>query len=148
METWAFIPASYDANYPHLVTGGSENNYRISLSPGTSENRFLWRLEINGAISSVYYEPTTFPADQWVHLAGTYDGSQMIFYIDGVSVGTTTVSGTIDSATDLEIGAWDVLEQTMYTGALDEVKVWDVARSNQEVCEDGGGTWSGTSCTY
>lgn len=76
---------------------------------------------------------------EWVHLAGTYDGSTMQFYIDGSLVGERTgvdytafnrlVAG---SAYDNRAGA----PVNFFAGEIDELRLWDYVRTADEI--DGG----------
>jgi len=149
LEAWIYVSAYPWANpVPHIVTGGAENNYRLSLSSGGTAGRILWRLEIGGVIESAWYSPTAFPANQWVHLAGTYDGSAMRLFVNAVEVANHGATGAADAASDLEIGGWDNIGNAFMDGVIDEVQVWNHARFASEICVDGGGNWAGSACSY
>ena len=151
MEAWIHVtPYPWLNHYPRILGGGSENNYRLSLSAGgnNDQGRILWRLEIDGQIQSVWYAPTTFPALAWVHLAGTYDGATMRLYVNGELVGATEAPSVINAAGDMQIGTWDHIDTTYFDGNIDEVRIWNVARSAEEICADGGGTPGADGCVY
>lgn len=65
-------------------------------------------------------------AGQWTHVAGVYDGQNVILYLDGVEVRRTPASGTPQvSDRPIAIGnhpAWDG-----FRGAIDEVRFYDRA---------------------
>ena len=72
----------------------------------------------------------TLAASKWYHLAGTYDGETLKAYRDGVLLGTNeSPSGNPDaSAESLKIGAFD--------GLVDEVRVWNVARTGDKLRQE------------
>jgi hypothetical protein len=69
----------------------------------------------------------------WYHIAATYDGSQMKFYIDGTLRGTTPVNGTIpNSGKDIWIGGNEVWGE-YFAGLIDELYIFDRALSEEEI---------------
>ncbi len=76
--------------------------------------------------------PDSIAAGQWTHVAGTYDGSNMIIYTDGSPVEEIAQDGPISYGTsqDLDIGT-----RSPYTsaeavnGLIDEARISTVARS-------------------
>jgi len=60
------------------------------------------------------------------HIAGTYDGSTMRLYLDGVEVGSLDVSGTVGTGTNAELSA-------SLHGLLDEVEIYNRALSLSEI---------------
>jgi hypothetical protein len=73
----------------------------------------------------------------WHHVAGTYDGSVMRVYLDGVEVGNLPITGTVATGNDeVYIGyphpegepSHEVLD-----GLLDEVKIYDHALDATEI---------------
>ena len=45
-------------------------------------------------------EGTTLPTNTWSHLAGTYDGTTLRLYVNGVQVASAAYSGTIGTSAD------------------------------------------------
>ena len=77
---------------------------------------------------------TDWTTNHWYHLTGTYDGSQMRLFVDGVEDKNSPrpQTGSIDSApSDCGIGSCD--GQHLFYGIVDEVRVYDRAVSADEV---------------
>jgi hypothetical protein len=83
----------------------------------------------------------------WRHLAGTYDGTNVALYVDGVrraSVAATNALGVANRP--LWIGH-SPHKNAFFLGQIDEVRLWNVARTEAEIaanmgrsiqaCEDG-----------
>jgi hypothetical protein len=84
-------------------------------------------------VLQVAYE---FDTGKWYHLAGTYDGSAITVFVNGVTILSQKVSGSlyIDES-DLFIGRGDPefsFGEYLH-GALDEIRIWNVARSQKEI---------------
>lgn len=75
----------------------------------------------------------TFPRRKLFHFAFTYDGTTLRGYLDGVEVGTNTISGTLSVNTNpYRIGAWtDTTFLT--TGMAPEVRVYGRTLSAGEI---------------
>jgi proline-specific peptidase len=77
-----------------------------------------------------------FQIGKWHHLATTYDGHTITAYVNGVKIGSENASGemAIDKA-DLFIGKGDpeFSSGEYFHGVLDEIRLWNVARSEQEI---------------
>lgn len=77
-------------------------------------------------------------ADTWYHIAGTYDGSTMILYLDGVAIGNTAASGGINVIVD-PVCVGNIVDAAggghneYWSGAIDEVRIWNRALSEDEV---------------
>jgi hypothetical protein len=84
------------------------------------------------------------PIQTWTYIAVVNDGATATLYVNGF-VNTTAPGGDMGPLTsDLYIGE---REQGLFAllGDLDEIKWWTVARTQQQICADGGGTW-GNGC--
>jgi hypothetical protein len=108
-------------------SGAAENNAGQYGLRDDSQNQLA--LNINGIhtnTGSLAPVPTT---GEWHLIHGTFDGSTVVQYQDGVAVATGSTSGPINTGTgDLQIARRP--DGTGYlTGMLDEVRIQGVARS-------------------
>jgi hypothetical protein len=75
---------------------------------------------------------------QWHHAAGTYDGSVVRLYVDGVQIGTGTSAPTpiaygLWTTNDLIIGSYGGCTGLDFPGTVDEPKIWNRALSASEI---------------
>jgi hypothetical protein len=65
----------------------------------------------------------------WHHVAVTYDGTNMVTYVDGSQDATTTTSGgPLAAASQLDLGVMSGVYGYQYYGTLDEVRISSVVR--------------------
>jgi hypothetical protein len=74
----------------------------------------------------------------WHHVAGSYDGSKVRLFLDGVEVGSgTATSAGIDysttDSTDAYIGSYPGCTNHDFTGIVDDVRIWRTALTAEEV---------------
>ena len=88
---------------------------------------------------------------QWTHLAGTYENGVLSVYVNGTLDGTALVDPpdpvpSVREARTLLGGLHTGQNVTdLLDGYVDEVKIWSVARTPQEICEDAGGFYDPAS---
>ncbi|RYY08747.1 MAG: hypothetical protein EOO36_23355, partial [Cytophagaceae bacterium] len=71
----------------------------------------------------------------WHHVAASYDGSTRILYLDGAEVGRDAPSlHAVPTADNLRLGLTGNSEY--FSGSLDEVRVWSLARTPAQVQAD------------
>jgi hypothetical protein len=93
------------------------------------------------------------PVDEWVHIAGTYDGSELTAYLNGQVEGTLTPGPNelySDANDGLGIGGrWDDDDDDeRFIGEIDDVRVYDYGLSQAEVAwiaTEGSGVFLMTS---
>ncbi|MEI7594689.1 MAG: LamG-like jellyroll fold domain-containing protein [Bacteroidota bacterium] len=77
----------------------------------------------------------------WIHLVTTYNGNgQMINYINGVNMGEITIfpTGNITSNTNpfiIGLAPWDLVSYE-FVGDIDEVRVWNIEKSAQQIKDE------------
>jgi PKD repeat protein len=75
------------------------------------------------------------PLNVWTHLAVTYDGTMMRFYVNGSQVDTKAASGTIQTNSNpLRIGGNTYGQY--FAGLIDEVRIYNRALSQGEIASD------------
>ncbi len=81
--------------------------------------------------------PVVLCVDTAYHVAGTYDGDSMKFYVNGVQVSSVAWSGNlVQNNYNGAIGnrAGNLNEQ--FLGFIDEVRIWNVARTQTEIANN------------
>ena len=76
---------------------------------------------------------------QWYHLAGTYDGNTIRTYINGVeraSGDDAAAPGIAASACSVRIGASGGFPSRYFNGRIDDVRIWNVARTAAQIQAD------------
>lgn len=75
----------------------------------------------------------------WNHIAGTYDGSRVICYLNGLPTDTVAATGDIDwdpLPKDFRIGSYhddNELDTNYFNGMIDEVRIWKTALTHAEI---------------
>ena len=87
--------------------------------------------------------------NQWYHIVGTYDGSNVILYVNGVQVASSAVTGAL-TTNAYPVIAGSTGNSKYFNGLLDEAHVFPVALSAGQVNtlyanELAGKNWDGTN---
>ncbi|MBC3759099.1 VCBS repeat-containing protein, partial [Hyunsoonleella sp. SJ7] len=134
VEAW--ISTTQSSPYARIITkpvnGGQ--NYSLLLNNGKPHIRYD-----EAAGTGKHVEGTVSINDgQWHHLAGVYYSitNTLELFVDGISVGTTITSGTpVTGNEGLFIGRFSSLYDGYFNGKIDEVRVWNVNRSDSQINE-------------
>ncbi len=121
IEAW-IMPVSV-SGHQHIA---GKNNYEISIEPSGSGFAALFEFSSRGAWRSV--ASGQLALNQWHHIAGTYDGSNMRLFVNGARVASIQTSGSIDqTANPFRIGSADG-SGDFFPGQIDEARVSNVVR--------------------
>ena len=131
VEMWLYLEAWSTA-------GGTGATKELSYKVGPRDNKkVLVRLTTDKQAwgAAVVHGKTEMPLKKWMHVAGTYDGKsgEGKIYINGVIDGEGKIGGNIVPNNDvlwLGRGAGPFLQ-----GQMDEVRISNIARSEQEIQE-------------
>jgi len=104
---YATLPASFVGNPMGATNGGGWNSGFGFLNNGTSGNlRFFienWD-NVPSGTGGFVDNTTTLTTNTWFHLVGTWDGSTVSYYINGVPQGTASYSGSLTTSDIVAIG--------------------------------------------
>ncbi|NQV18431.1 MAG: T9SS type A sorting domain-containing protein [Armatimonadetes bacterium] len=116
-----------------------------------SDNGFILRIENSNLISTPQFQFGTasgwqcvsapsgsIPLNTWTHIAGTFDGSSIKIFINGIEVSSTPFIGSMQASTvDLRIGGhYYTYNNRQWNGVIDEVRLWNIARTETEIFEN------------
>jgi len=124
-------PTVVTDSYRNLVYKPEDIYFLEGFTPVPNTPRFY------GTFSSANLNATTrLQANQWTHVAGTYDGATMRLYINGVQVASRSQTGPVLTSTyDLGIGG-NSLNGQFFPGMIDEVRIYSRALSAAEIQSD------------
>ena len=109
---------------------GDDFQYLLSISSGDA------LFAIFDGSTQIAQGTTTLSVGQWHHLAGSYDGSNLRVYLDGVLEDTTANSGNMSSTiASVRIGAGSGGSGTEepFDGDIGHCAIWDVGLSTNEI---------------
>jgi len=75
----------------------------------------------------------TSAASNWIHCAGTFDGTTMTVYINGAASGTATPASYESSAEDLNIGYNARFANFAFEGIIGEIMIYNRALTTSEI---------------
>ena len=132
-EAWVY-PIATQSNWSTVLHRETDAFYLHVSSPAGP------MLPAGGAIcdgtETYVAAPTPVPLYAWTHLTVTYDGTTMRFYVNGIQSATKAVTGAIQTNSNpLRIGG-NVPYGQYFKGRIDEVRVYNYARSASEVQAD------------
>lgn len=128
---------SRDARIITKSTGTAEQDHYWMLSSisSGSATRARFRLKTGGTTGTLIADSGDLVADQWIHLAAVYDGAYMILYRNGVEVGRTAKTGSIDQGSaPVWIGDSPPSSGTRpFSGSIDDVRIYAEALTRDQV---------------
>lgn len=118
------------------------------ISRGTlngNDRIWLWNYDGNFDLLGIEYT-----VGEWTHIAMVHNNGTMLAYKNGILVGSTPSGATMQPST----GAYPVLHlggvinnvnaSWTFTGHIDEVRLWNLARSQAEILQDMSQPLTGT----
>ncbi|MDC3133894.1 hypothetical protein OA958_03555, partial [Bacteroidota bacterium] len=118
-------PSSVNGGY--IVSRGHNTHWiefhsSGALISGTSSSSF----------GTTYYYNTVLSVDNWYHVAISFDGSNFTQYVDGIQ--TFSIPGnSVAPSNNMLLGKDPNHPQYIFSGLIDEVCLWDIVLSPQEI---------------
>jgi hypothetical protein len=136
LESWVKFDI-VTTNHPTFISKDPINTaYLLWKSDDGGNVGWAFRLFLAGVQRSLYSNVVPV-AGRWYHVAGTYDGSAMRLYVDGILLASQSETGTIGTTTGpLHFGAHGPSSPPnsgFIDGLLDENRIWNVARTQAQI---------------
>jgi large repetitive protein len=124
-------------------TDGGNGDAIMSRYGGGGFNWLLWRnttghwaVQIRNNSGTAYNvaAAASVTLNTTYHLAFTFDGSNVVLYVNGSNVGSTAVTGTVQTGTEqLSVGWYSSSAATTPGGKVDEAAVYSTALSSSRI---------------
>jgi len=129
LEAWVKRTGDGFGNYPGIIsrTGSSYNRYQLRYKPANDVSQFFLG---DSSSYTIVSSNADLPIDVWTHLVGTWDGNDMILFVNGekqTDTGSFTGSPSLSYQT-LELGRYTDINY--YSGGIDEVRISNLNRSS------------------
>ena len=113
-----------------LFREGNGSNPNVGLQIGTKGTQVgFW--VYGGASMELLSQALT--ADVWYHVAYTFDGSTHRVFVNAAAVGTSTEASPTGAPTVVRFGSYGSMTAQLYSGRLDDVRVYDRVLSAAEL---------------
>lgn len=132
LEAWVYRAATtddYDVIAMHSLTNNWDDGYGMYYLGG---NAVFYVNHWNN-----FKAQAPLPLNQWTHLVGTYDGSALRIYVNGVEASSTPLSAPISypsSVATFRIGV-GAGNNYFWAGRLDEVAVYGAALTSTQIAD-------------
>jgi len=112
----------------------------ISKHSGAADANYLFRPTLFGITTTAGFffctNPITLPINEWYHIAATYDGSLIKYYVNGCKVNELPATGDlVQNNLITAIGARpaNTVPVEHFRGNIDEVRIWNIVRTEVEI---------------
>jgi chitodextrinase len=130
LEAWVY-PTNVSAAWRDVIMKGSDEYY-LEASSSQGPPATGGKPNIGGSLIG----SAALPANTWSHLAGTYDGTTLRLYVNGVQVASRAQTGSIATTTNpLQIGGDSFFGQ-YFQGTIDEVRIYNRVLTSTEIQND------------
>jgi len=111
---------------------GAGEGVRIAVDSANPNNLIAIR---EHAFTNVQINGPALSVNTWYRVVVTVSGATMTLYLNGVSQGTNSVTGTLAGGSSIFFGK-NYATSTYWTGWIDDISAWTRALSAAEVLED------------
>ena len=139
-EVMVRFTSSYSTKVAMVVGGQYDLSSNLNFTIGTNNAPINYNIAVgffNGAWRST--TGVAYPLNTWVHITGTYDGSTVRQYTNGVQVQTLNYVGTPASGGEIRINRrWDdvVSSGNLFDSNIAAVRIYNRALTAAEVSQN------------
>jgi len=132
LEAWVNVNSftSNDGDTTGFIIQGGESYLHLDLA-AVASGSFRYRL---GGSAAGTITTSGISTNTWYHLLGTYDGSTMKLYVNNSSVGTKTVTRSLPTSMNIDLGRYAVADQNafQYDGYIAVVRIYNDVLTDDE----------------
>ncbi|MBN4081704.1 DUF1573 domain-containing protein, partial [bacterium AH-315-C07] len=135
VEGWIYMRSS--TSYEYILSNdrdccGSYRGYSLRITGGVPQFQIWDNTFTQRAVNS----SASIGINEWHHIAGTFDGTTLKIYVDGILMNSSSFTGVIGTPSTYNLylggmGYW--ASNYNVNGILDEIRIWNIARSESEI---------------
>jgi hypothetical protein len=131
----AWIKPSNVSGTKNIVSKYGDTSYNDSYKLALSGNKVKFDVNLTGTGWVSVTGNISLSASTWYYVTGTYDGTNLRVYVNAVLDNSTTTTGPIfKSNASVKVGKpGNLVPGEMYTGYIDEVKIYDSAKTIEQI---------------
>ena len=130
----AWVKINSNGTTSSIARKGATQTPAYSLNRESSNN-FKFYVHLGSWLDS-YSSTTVTNVGEWYHVAGVYNGSEIMIYVNGVLESARSTSGSISTTTDnfyiggdLDTPGWG----EFFNGSVEELSVWSKALTEAQI---------------
>jgi hypothetical protein len=144
VEAWIYLPTGADYSGAGKIVSKAASNGGTNLDFGIWNNscHVDFGVGTDGGVGApIMISNEAVPRNTWTHVAGTYNGSLMAIYINGIldSTHSWTEGIDTDNGRPLTIGKGNFYpwsNEFWLNGTIDDVRIYNYARNQSQIVED------------
>jgi hypothetical protein len=131
---WMNASELYSSRESYPISHGNwENRWKVSIIP---DKKIRWTIKTNSGVKDLDSQ-VRVSTNNWYHVVGLYDGTNIELYINGNLDARSSFTGTLlTTSIDLMIGqVLPNVTEYNFKGVLDDIAIYDYALSLEEITE-------------
>lgn len=147
IDTWARTNKSLTGKVTTIVTNQYDLVSNLNYSLGTNNSPSSYNMTF-GFFNGAWRNVTGFSMaiNTWYHLTGTYNGSTVSLYVNGVINTTLSYTGTAASGGEIRIARrWDDVANVasnFFSGDISQVRIYNRSLNSTEILQNYNATKS------
>ncbi|MFK8165372.1 MAG: LamG-like jellyroll fold domain-containing protein [Lewinella sp.] len=137
IEAWIFSPEWKSEFWQGSIVNKDQQGPDVGYALRAGKNGIL---NLVMSVDDVWFETSTDPimnTNQWYHVAAVVDDGAVRLYINGNQQAMRTFSGTpSNGSSNLTVGESAGFPGRVWNGILDEIRVWNIARTAAEIADN------------
>ena len=139
LSAWVNLSTTAGADTTQRIisktAGAGSEQYELLYTSDShaTPNKFRFDIGNSASLTSLYTNETFTSTNAWYHVAGVYNSSHMIIYVNGREKNVTVYTGGITARTsDVNIGRAATGNQN-FNGTIDEVRIYNQSLTASQI---------------